>query len=138
MSEEKETIVTKVERCCINQKLSFWRVSGESCVLALSSKGRVFVLPSIDLIKNLQAHSSIIGAYKYRKELREQDKRDENLSIEQCEKLATTIITKEEIKEHKIGTYWGFPVYTIILNTGQKIDMGTLDQTNMKKLFSNL
>jgi hypothetical protein len=72
------------------------------------------------------------------KEVREQDKRDENLSIEQCEKLATTIITKEEIKEHKISSNWIRIRYIIVLNTGQTIDMGTLDQTNMKKLFSEL
>lgn len=138
MSEEKETIVIKVERCCINPKYTFWGFTGESCVLALSSKGRLFVLPSIDFIKNLQAHSSIRGARKFVKEVREQDKRDENLSIEQCEKLATTIITKEEIKEHKISSNWIRIRYIIVLNTGQTIDMGSLDSTNMKKLFSNL
>ena len=133
---EKETIVVKVGRCSILTSTFGYR----GCILALSSKGRFFVIPSCNIAKNLTISTFVpfVGHYKTIKEIKEQDTLLETLSIEQCEKLAERIITKEEIREGKIESRWTVKYYVLLLNTDEKLEFGTLDVENMKKLLSNL
>ena len=135
---EGEDIVVKVGRCCLNP--STWNPTGKGVVLALSSKARLFIIPSCNIGKGLQKSTffPFVGHYQAIKEIKEQDKLLETLSIEKCEKMAERIIIKEEIKEVKIEKHWGVKGYILFLNTSEKLSFGTLDIENMQKLFEKV
>jgi len=134
--EEIVAIMTRTQ-----QRSGFHFLKGldeNGVILAFSSEGRIFVLPTYSVSSKAFTVSAMVpiwGSLHNIKKLKEDDKMVENISINQCEEKAKRIIKKDEVVEFKIKKeFLGLKSLLIVLKTGERMLFGTLDQVGLEKV----
>lgn len=133
VKEEEEKIIAVVTRA--SQKQRTWNPFAHHGNIIVFSSKRIFFLPTIGVVKGIAVSSlSLLGTWWAIKELKEEDKIAENISIRKCEEKAERIIQNGNISEFKTERKFGIKAIIITTTDDERIQIGTLDQTALEKV----